>query len=130
MEVVVEKAGGMPSEGLAERWRAELEGAAESMAKWRGEHPRATLTEIAQAARQRIGPVEARMIADAAMASPAAHLTATTKEKRPSCPKCGGALKARGERKRVLQTELGEPLRLERSYAVCVRCRLELFPPR
>jgi hypothetical protein len=117
-------------DGLVEGWLPPLEAAAESLAVWRREHPRATLTEIEQATRQRLGPVEAKMIADAAMASPAAHLTATPRSERPRCPRCDGPLNSRGERRRVLQTELGESLRMERSYAVCERCRLELFPPR
>ena len=120
----------MARDGLVEGWLPPLEAAAESMAAWRREHPRATLTEIEQATRQRLGPVEARMIADAAMTSPAAHLAATPRSERPHCPRCGGALHSRGERRRVLQTELGESLSMERSYAVCEQCGLELFPPR
>ena len=119
----------MARDALVEQWLPELEAAAESLAAWRREHPRATLTEISQAARQRLGPVEAAMIAEAAMASPAAHLSATPPSERPHCPQCGGALKSRGERQRVLQSELGESLRFKRSYAMCGRCRLELFPP-
>jgi uncharacterized protein with PIN domain len=117
-------------DGLVERWLPPLEAAAESFAAWRREHPRATLTEIEAATRQRIGPVEAEMIADAAMASPAAHLAATPRSQRPRCPKCDGALNSRGERRRVLQTERGESLRMERSYAMCEQCGLEFFPPR
>ena len=120
----------MARDALVERWLPTMEGAAESVAAWRREHPRATLTEIERATRQRMGPVEAAMIADAAMTSPAAHLAATPRSERPRCPKCGGALTSRGEQQRVLQTELGESVRIERSYAVCGQCRLELFPPR
>ena len=119
----------MDRDGLVERWVPSLAAAAESLAAWRREHPRATLTEIEKATRQRVGPVEAAMIADAAMTSPAAHLAETPRSQRPRCPQCGGRLNSRGERRRVLQTELGESLRVERSYAVCEQCRLELFPP-
>lgn len=120
---------GMAGDSLVERWVPSLTAAAESLARWRREHPRATLTEIEKATRQRVGPVEAMMIAEAAMTSPAAHLSATPASQRPRCPQCGGKLNSRGERSRVLQTELGESLRMERSYAVCEQCRLELFPP-
>lgn len=115
---------------LVGRWLPALEAAAESLAAWRREHPRATLTQIEQATRRQMGPVEATMIADAAMESASTHLAQTPRSQRPRCPKCDGALKSRGESARVLTTELGERLCLERSYAVCEQCRLELFPPR
>ena len=105
----------MARDVLVERWAPDLEAAAESLAAWRREHPRATLTEISRATRQRLGPVEAAMIAETAMTSAAAHLSETARSERPHCPKCGGALKSRGERRRVLQTELGESLSLQRS---------------
>lgn len=120
----------MAGDKLVEQWLPALEGAAESLAAWRREHPRASLTEIEAATRKRIGPVEAAMIASAAMTSPAADLAATSGRQRPVCPGCSGPLRSRGKRKRVLQTELGESLRMERSYAVCGRCGLEFFPPR
>lgn len=106
-----------------------LGAAAESMAAWRREHPRATLVEIEAAARERMRPVEARMIADAAQQSAAADLAATPRSQRPRCERCGGALISRGKQERVLQAESGERLRLERSYGVCGRCGLEFFPP-
>ena len=120
----------MAGNRLVEQWLPALEAAAESLSAWRGEHLRATLTEIEAATRERIGPVEAEMIATAAMTSSAADLTATGRSQRPVCPACSGGVRSRGKRERVLQTELGERLRLERSYAVCGRCGLEFFPPR
>ena len=120
----------MARDTLVEQWLPALEGAAESLAAWRREHPRATLTEIEAATRRSMGPVEAAMIAAAAMTSPAADLATTPGRERPVCLACSGPLISRGKRKRVLQTELGESLRMERSYAMCGRCGLEFFPPR
>jgi hypothetical protein len=124
------RTGDLAQDELVEQWLPSLEAAAASVAAWRREHPRATLTEIERATRQRIGPVEAAMIADAVKTSPAADLAATPRSQRPRCPQCAGSLNSRGQRRRVLQTELGESLPVERSYAVCEQCGLEFFPPR
>ena len=118
----------MEREGLAGRWEPVLAEVAASMATWRREHPRATLSEIEAAARERMRPAEARMIADAASASASADLAKTPPSQRPRC-ECGGALKSRGRQRRELLSECGELLRIERSYAVCERCGLEFFPP-
>jgi hypothetical protein len=124
-----EKAAGMAGEDLVGQWTPTLRAVAESMAAWRREHPRATLTEIEAAARERMRPVEAKMIADAAQTSPAADLAAMPRSRRPRCEQCGGALISRGKQERVLQAESGERLRLRRSYGVCEQCGLESFPP-
>jgi uncharacterized protein with PIN domain len=77
-----------------------------------------------------MGPVEAAMIADAAMTSAAANVATTARSERPRCPSCAGAVKSYGKRSRVLVTELGERLRMDRSYVRCEQCGLEFFPPR
>ena len=46
----------------------------------------------------------------------------------PTCPGCGGRMKAKGKRRKRLVTERGE-VELEREYYYCAACRRGIFPP-
>ena len=111
-------------------WQATASDGAAGLVAWRKEHPRATLAEILAAVRRFLDPLAAQMISDTVETSPAANIAATPASQRPHCPSCGGRLMGRGQQKRVLQTDRGETVRFARSYAVCVQCQLEFFPPR
>jgi hypothetical protein len=71
------------------RWAKQLEAVVSGMRRWREAHPRATFREIAEALDAELDPLRAQMLADAAMASPAARFTEGEAE-RPTCPQCGG----------------------------------------
>ena len=101
-----------------------------SMARWRQEHPEATLTEIEDALDERLGRVRAQMLQDAALASAATTFAGAKPRERPKCPDCGSALMSRGQAERRLLSTGGQEIRLRRSYAACRSCGLELFPPR
>jgi hypothetical protein len=115
---------------LEGRWAPELGVLSSSMAAWRQEHPRATLTEIEEALDERLGAVRARMLEDTALASAAASFAGLPREGRPQCPRCGQRLVSRGQAERTLTTSGGREIRLQRSYGLCRSCGQALFPPR
>ncbi len=70
--------------------------------------------------------MRARMLEIMALANEAARLQ---EEGTRSCfPQCGESLVSRGTRKRRLQTNGGEEIVLERSYGVCPKCGVGIFP--
>lgn len=82
------------------RWAKEIEGVVGGMRAWRAAHPRATFRELTDAIDGELDPLRAKLLADAAMASPAARFTEATGAERPSCPGCGGPVIGRGRRRR------------------------------
>ena len=116
---------------IDEQGWAELSGEVQrELAAWRRAHPRATLAEIEAATGAALQRLQARYLRDLVAASASADLAATPPPERPRCPACGGALEARGRKTRaVLTPGQAEPLRIERSYAVCAACGAGLFPP-
>jgi YgiT-type zinc finger domain-containing protein len=105
-------------------WQARSEEAYSGMADWRAAHPRATFAEIEAAVEERLAGLRARMLERAALASAATEL-----RERSACPQCGGAVQARGKRKRRLTVPGDQVVELERTYAVCPQCGTGLFPP-
>ena len=98
------------------------------MRDWRAAHPRATLAEIEAALDERLARLRVALLAEAALASPAADWT-TVPAPAPPCPACGTPLVARGKQTRRLQAPGGQDLALTRSYATCPACGTGLFPP-
>ena len=119
----------MWSKEIDARWQEEAEEVMTGVRDWRVQHPHATFREIEAAVDERLAKMRARMLRDAAMASAAAHLGSATSEERPTCPRCGHVLGARGEEERTLTTSHNQAIRLKRSYAVCPACDAGLFPP-
>jgi predicted RNA-binding Zn-ribbon protein involved in translation (DUF1610 family) len=115
---------------LEGRRSAGLKAAAEGMAQWRREHPRATLSEIEDALDERLAAVRSEMLVETVMTSPAAQFAGASPSERPTCPECGDRLVSRGQAERRLTTVHGQDVRLRRNYAHCRSCGLELFPPR
>jgi YgiT-type zinc finger domain-containing protein len=105
-------------------WQALSEEAYSGLAEWRAAHPRATLAEIEAAVEDRLGRLRARLVERAALASAATDL-----RERPACPTCGGAVQARGQRKRRLTVPGDQVVELERTYAGCPQCGTGFFPP-
>ena len=120
----------MASEELAGQWSERFAEVSGSLAQWRREHPRATLTEIEDALDERLGRMRTEMLVDTVMTSQAAYFAGAAGTQRPRCPECGERLLSRGQAERRLTTTAGQEIRLRRSYAHCPACGLELFPPR
>ena len=79
----------MWSADVEARWRELSEEVITGMAEWRGQHPRATLSEIEAALDERLARVRARMLQDTALASAATDVSQLPAEERPRCPECG-----------------------------------------
>jgi predicted RNA-binding Zn-ribbon protein involved in translation (DUF1610 family) len=110
------------------RWAQRIGAVAGRMRGWRAAHPRATFREIADAVDAELDPLRARLLADAATASPAARFTEEAGE-RPACPTCGGAVIGRGRRRRRLTTRGDATVELERAYGTCTSCGRGVFLP-
>ena|SRR5689334_24285464 len=110
------------------RWAEQSEAVVGRMRGWRAAHPRATFREIAEAVDAELDPLRARMLADAAAASPAARFSESEGE-RPVCPTCGGKVIGRGRRRRRLTTRGDATVELERAYGTCTSCGRGVFPP-
>lgn len=98
------------------------------MREWRAAHPRATLAEIEATLDEHLARLRVALLAEAALASPAADWT-TAPASPPLCPHCSTPLVARGKATRHLQAPGGQDLALTRSYATCPACGAGLFPP-
>ena len=120
----------MLTEELELRWRELSAEVARRMAQWRAQHPRATFQEIETEVDMELGALRARMLEDAAMVSQVADLRGKPAEQYPCCPTCGTRLQYCTQEKRTLQTQQGQAVTLERSYAVCPHCGQAFFPPR
>ena len=99
----------------------------EGMNRWREKHPRATMREIEEEIDRRISKMRARLIVDTVMKSAS---TGKGKEKKEVCPKCGGAAKKKGKKKRDLKTNGGQAIEFEREYVTCQSCGHGFFPSR
>lgn len=97
---------------------------------WREQHPHATLQQIEQAVDEHLAPLRAKLIEDAALASPLHDLTTLTPEQRPTCANCQQPLEPQGQSERTLTTNHEQSIILKRSYALCPQCQQGLFPPR
>jgi len=111
------------------RWQEETAAILSGFKEWRQRHPTATLSEIEEALDERLNRVRARVLADLALASAAADVSAASPEERPRCERCGAVLHARGPSERTLRTQGGAEVRLRRAYATCPTCGDGAFPP-
>ena len=115
-------------EGIEQRWAGEAESVWSGMADWRAAHPTATLSEIAAALDERLDRLRAQLLADLALASRAADLSAAAGA-RARCPDCGAVLRPRGVHEREVVTRGDRVVHLARQYAACPRCGGGRFPP-
>lgn len=102
-------------------------GLIEGLNKWRENHPHATMREIEEEIDRRMSEMRVRLIADTVMRSAS---TGTEKGKKEMCPKCGGAVKKKGKKKRKLETNGGQAIEFEREYVTCQSCGHGFFPSR
>lgn len=113
---------------MQEKWDDLFGRIAETVERWRQEHPEATLTEIEEAVGGRIAEVRTQMVEDLAHQGRTADLKRVPKEARPRCPQCGEPVIANGKQKRRLITDYEQHIDLERSKAYCTHCQVSFFP--
>ncbi len=111
-------------------WQAVSADIVTGLWEWRLQHPTATLAEIEVAVDARLACLRAKLLQEAALASPAADWSTASAGDRPTCPTCQTPLVARGKQSRRLQASGGQDVVLERAYGVCPTCDGGLFPPR
>lgn len=97
---------------------------------WRAAHPKATMREIEIAVDEELAAVRAEMVGELAQRSPLRDIAGLAEDERPRCEQCRLPLISRGTRPRRLKGPRDREVVLERSYGVCPRCELGLFPPR
>ena len=115
--------------GWAERWRELSEQVLGELQTWRAAHPRATFAEIEAEAEARVVRLRARLVEEAALASPMRDWTEEEPGERPGCPTCGQPLQARGLDTRRLTVPGEQTVVLRRRYGTCPACGTGLCPP-
>ena len=120
----------MGDEQTQQDWQALSEDIVAGLWEWRLQHPKATLAEIEAAVDTRLARLRAKLLQEAALASPAADWSTGPTADRPLCPTCQTPLAARGKQPRRLQAAGGRDVVLERTYGVCPTCGGGVFPPR
>jgi hypothetical protein len=120
------------AEEMSERdeWVRKFRQASSEISDWRGQHPRASLTEIENTVDEELAKVRAEMIQELALESAMTDIKQLPTEDRPKCPKCGRPLAANGKQKRKITTTYEQSVELERSKGYCRHCRASYFPPR
>lgn len=119
----------MKSEEQSQHWHEESQPYFVNLAKWREEHPHATMAEIEQAVDEQMHTLRAHLLQDTAQASSTHEQSESASAQKPRCPDCGVWLQARGQRERHLQTHGGKQVSLKRTYLSCPRCGYGIFPP-
>ncbi len=117
----------MDAQEQSQKWQQQSEPMFTQIARWRQEHPHATMAEIEDAVDEQMNSLRAQVLQEAAQPRPTQEQPLSATE-RPHCPDCGVPLQARGQRKRRLQTQGGKQVTLSRTYLSCPRCRYGLFP--
>ena len=119
------------AEKMSERdeWVRKFRQASSEISDWRGQHPRASLTEIENTVDDELAKLRAEMIQELALESALTDIKRLATEERPKCPKCGRPLAAHGKQKRRITTTYEQSVELERSKGYCSHCRVSYFPP-
>jgi len=115
---------------MSQQWANLFAKASRNTEQWRGEHKKATLTEIENTVDKELARVRAPMIQDLAMASQITDLTKMRPEERPRCAICGEPLVANGQQERTLMTDYEQPVKLTRSKGYCPKCQESFSPSR
>lgn len=98
-----------------------VEQARAALGAWRVMHPQASFGEMEEAVEAQVQRVRAALLAE---------LTATATVPRPAaCPRCGGALRGKGEHARTVVLPGNAVVPLRREYLHCPACGTGLFPP-
>ncbi len=112
-----------------EKWTGKFQQASDKINEWRGEHPRASFTEIENTVDKQLAQVRVAMIQDLALESEMTDIKRLSAKNRPKCPGCGRPLAANGKQSRQLISNHEQSVKLERSKGYCRHCRVSFFPP-
>ena len=113
---------------IDKRWQELFEVAMSEVSEWRGQHKRASFTEIEEALDKQLSEVRAQLLQDLVESSASADIRGQAKEDRPTCPECGEALLANGQHTREVTTTHEQRVQLTRSYGRCPVCGCGFFP--
>ena len=116
------------SSKIDQRWQELFEAAMNEVTAWRGEHSKASFTEIEETLDQRLSGVRAQLLQDLVESSGSADIRGQAKEDRPRCPECGEALLANGQYTREVTTTYEQRVQIRRSYGRCPVCGCGFFP--
>ncbi len=119
----------MRADEQSRHWQQESEPIFTQIAKWREEHPHATMAEIEQAVDEQMQSLRAQVLQEAAQASSVEERPASRSQEQTHCPDCRVPMQARGQRERRLQTQGGQWVTLRRTYLSCPQCGYGVFPP-
>ena len=108
------------------KWQKLMDEILSGMKEWRAKHPKAKFAEIEEETMKRMAKLQARLLEEMALMSEARDWE---EGKEPVCEECGEKMEKRGKKRRELQGQGGEEIRLEREYAVCPKCGAGIFPP-
>ncbi len=117
----------MNGEEMRRMWQERSEVAFAEVTQWREVHPKATLAEIEAVIDSKIMALRAAMIQDTALSSSARAPSASSSVL--TCEQCGHPLQRRGQRKRILHTQGGQDVTLQREYLTCSHCGNGFFFP-
>jgi hypothetical protein len=110
-------------------WREKSVEILTDVKEWRRAHPKATYVEIEDEVHRRMMELEAHILQDAAQESSSREWGKPSGKPAVLCPTCAVPLQARGQHKRTLQGNGGQPVTLSRTYGTCPKCGQSLFPP-
>ena len=94
---------------------------------WRRADPVATFDEMEEAVEAQLAQVRERLVGDTIQTSAQAEVGGAGA--RLGWPGCGGALQAKGVKRRELTTHRGGSVEIERTYGHCPRGDAGLVPP-
>ena len=108
-------------EDLKAKLLAQAEIAIEAMLKDPKVNPQMSLSEMEQAVGVVSANLERQMMQELVARSQAESVKV--------CARCGGKLRNKGKRRKIVESVRGE-IEVERSYYTCVECGTSSFPPR
>ena len=117
----------MPDEKHFKDLSEEIIGA---MNAWNASHPKATLLQIEEKARELVSHLEAHLIQESALEREREEWPQGEPSQGPCSPDCQVPLLSRGKRVRHLQGPAGSDIQLQRTYRTCPHCGTGFFPPR
>lgn len=110
-----------------EEWLADAQQVFEQVGLFNRAHPHATFRQIEDAVEEALAGLRQELISQSVATHELADFRRTVE--RPTCPHCGAALRAVGQRTRGVTTRGGTEVAIERTRGRCSGCGTELFPP-
>jgi hypothetical protein len=112
-----------------EKWEKLAREVFSGVKDWRAQNPKATFSEIEEEVDEMLADLRVKMMEDVALASRAKDLADVQEGEPIACTICGNGLREKGMQRRMLTTQNGKQVHLERSYGYCPTCMVGFFPP-